>query len=223
MGRVPHCHPERPHEAHGLCRQCYKQTDAQKATARLYQEAHKDEYRAYCLAHADVIKAGASRWRKDPKNKATLDRSYRKYRQSDKRKVVSKRYKQSAKGRAALTRENASDAGRTRIRRYRRTEKGAALVRKMVKKSRYKNLYGITVEHHQQLVEKLNGLCPICRRPPGKNGFAVDHCHRLKKFRGVICPNCNVGLGMFADSPEHLRSAALYLEQFNREAHHGGI
>jgi hypothetical protein len=39
----------------------------------------------------------------------------------------------------------------------------------------------------------------------------VDHCHISGKVRGVLCQNCNLGLGHFHDTPEKLERAAAYL------------
>lgn len=68
---------------------------------------------------------------------------------------------------------------------------------------------------HKQRTERMNLLalqgpcCLICndemKRP------VYDHDHETGAFRGYLCTNCNVGLGMFKDDPETLRAAAAYL------------
>jgi hypothetical protein len=53
-------------------------------------------------------------------------------------------------------------------------------------------------------------LCAIC----GSAGpLVTDHCHRKRKLREPLCGPCNSGLGLFRESPERLRAAALYLER----------
>ena len=51
------------------------------------------------------------------------------------------------------------------------------------------------------------GVCTIC----GKPGNQVDHCHKTNKVRGLLCINCNQGLGKFQDDPELLEFARIYL------------
>jgi hypothetical protein len=57
--------------------------------------------------------------------------------------------------------------------------------------------------------------CEICGHPPGGR-FAhldLDHCHDTGKFRGWLCRQCNIALGMAKDSPACLRALAAYLEK----------
>lgn len=68
------------------------------------------------------------------------------------------------------------------------------------------------------LREEQGHVCKIC----GEEGFLmnrrvksalnVDHCHKTGTIRGMLCHNCNRGLGLFQDNPELLRKAADYLE-----------
>ena len=49
--------------------------------------------------------------------------------------------------------------------------------------------------------------CVIC----GEFGNQVDHCHKDNVIRGILCINCNTGLGKFKDDPELLEFARMYL------------
>jgi hypothetical protein len=75
--------------------------------------------------------------------------------------------------------------------------------------------YNTTIEEYDKMYEKQNGLCAICGKLPklgGINGkLQIDHDHTLNKTRGLLCYNCNHGLGCFKDSIELLIKAAEYL------------
>ena len=73
------------------------------------------------------------------------------------------------------------------------------------------NSYGITAEQVASLFETQGGSCAIC----GASLFDtchVDHCHTSKKVRGLLCRQCNHGLGKFNDSTDILLNAIAYLE-----------
>lgn len=55
--------------------------------------------------------------------------------------------------------------------------------------------------------------CPLCHTPKEKARPHIDHNHRTGQFRGVICQNCNLGIGHFGDDPEVLQAAAVYLSE----------
>lgn len=73
--------------------------------------------------------------------------------------------------------------------------------------------HGITQNEFVLLFEKQNKLCKICKKELNLfKATHIDHCHKTNKIRGLLCTNCNVGLGHFKDSPDLLRQAALYCE-----------
>jgi hypothetical protein len=62
------------------------------------------------------------------------------------------------------------------------------------------------------MLAKQHNKCPICRSDLDKVRFTpVDHCHTTGKIRGVLCGNCNVGIGHLKDSLMNLFRAAIYL------------
>lgn len=74
-------------------------------------------------------------------------------------------------------------------------------------------LYGLTVEDYDKAVLDQKGLCKICRRPPvGKTRLSIDHEHRTKVFRGLLCDPCNTAIGFLQEQPELCRRAARYIE-----------
>jgi hypothetical protein len=53
-------------------------------------------------------------------------------------------------------------------------------------------------------------VCAVCGRPDPEH---VDHDHATGVVRGVLCFNCNGGLGQFRDNPMFLAAAIEYLER----------
>lgn len=41
--------------------------------------------------------------------------------------------------------------------------------------------------------------------------MAVDHDHATNRVRGILCSNCNRGIGLLGDSPEIINKAIDYL------------
>ena len=63
---------------------------------------------------------------------------------------------------------------------------------------------------YADLFEKQQGLCGICKQAMRRP--MLDHCHKTMAVRGLLCSNCNIGLGQFKDNPDLLRAAIYYLE-----------
>jgi len=83
------------------------------------------------------------------------------------------------------------------------------------KKLRAKCLrYGIDENDYVRMNEKQNGLCAICKRPPdGKwKMLNIDHCHKANIVRGLLCCNCNLGIGNLRDDINILYEAIRYLK-----------
>ncbi len=74
---------------------------------------------------------------------------------------------------------------------------------------------GATLEQYHALVARQGGRCGVCGGPPGRgrSTYNIDHDHKTGQLRGLLCHNCNVGLGHFKDNPELLHRAAEYLHQ----------
>jgi hypothetical protein len=92
----------------------------------------------------------------------------------------------------------------------------------IARNAQYLKKYGITLEQFEKMSEQQNHLCLICKKPEthtrrkdGKCFLHVDHCHLTGKVRGLLCLNCNVGLGKFSDSREMLLMAVAYLESYS--------
>jgi hypothetical protein len=70
--------------------------------------------------------------------------------------------------------------------------------------------YGIGAEQVEEMIEEQGGLCVICQRQLGDKPH-VDHDHATGQVRGILCFNCNGGLGQFGDDILRLQQAVEYL------------
>lgn len=75
--------------------------------------------------------------------------------------------------------------------------------------------YGLSIETFNELLKTQNGGCAIC----GNTGIetkrlSVDHNHTTKEVRGILCNDCNFGLGNFKDNQKLLLKAIEYLKKY---------
>lgn len=84
-----------------------------------------------------------------------------------------------------------------------------------LQRSRTLAKYGITTDDYDFMLEEQNGCCAICGLHHTQHGKAliVDHNHKTGKVRGLLCRNCNVGIGALGDSFTNLINAASYLRE----------
>lgn len=78
---------------------------------------------------------------------------------------------------------------------------------------RYKK-YGLTKKKYQEIESNQKYKCFICQTmfPPSK--LQIDHCHETGIARGLLCRNCNLGLGLFKDNKKILGRAIFYLNTY---------
>jgi hypothetical protein len=72
--------------------------------------------------------------------------------------------------------------------------------------------YGLSLEEYDELLSKQGGVCAICGESPNGRPLDVDHCHKTEAVRGLLCNNCNLGIGKLADDVGRIRAALSYLE-----------
>lgn len=81
--------------------------------------------------------------------------------------------------------------------------------------------HGISVEQYNECLERQGG-CAVCGTPtPNWVNWVIDHDHACcpgdtgcaKCFRGILCQQCNLGLGHFDDDPAKLIAAVAYLQR----------
>ena len=81
------------------------------------------------------------------------------------------------------------------------------------KDAKLKRAYGISYDTYLNMRDEQDGKCAICGKyeEASKRQFAVDHCHDTGKVRGLLCSNCNTGIGNLNDDINMLNKAIEYL------------
>jgi len=83
-----------------------------------------------------------------------------------------------------------------------------------------KSLYGITLNEKELMIKAQNNKCAICgvifsEGDKRKRGWCcVDHNHITGAIRGILCGNCNHGIGKFKENKYILENAIDYLERY---------
>lgn len=84
------------------------------------------------------------------------------------------------------------------------------------KNQRLQSMHGIAIEDFEEMLAIQGGMCAICGHSDmsDRKFFpVVDHCHKTGRIRGLLCANCNHGLGKFKDDSGRLWSAVSYLHR----------
>lgn len=77
--------------------------------------------------------------------------------------------------------------------------------------------FGITSEIYSRMLHEQNGVCAICGNPETATrlgvvkALSVDHCHSTGRIRGLLCSDCNTGIGKLKDDLKILQNAIQYL------------
>lgn len=80
---------------------------------------------------------------------------------------------------------------------------------------------GLSPKDIEDILKSQDYKCAICyteepNKSKGSKGWNLDHCHKTKRIRFILCNHCNRGLGAFKDDPEIMRRAADAIEEFNK-------
>ncbi len=86
---------------------------------------------------------------------------------------------------------------------------------KRKQKERWHKDFGMTEFDYLEMFRKQNGKCAICgvSHLELKKILSVDHCHETGKVRGLLCTDCNFGIGHLKDNPKIVELAAEYLRK----------
>lgn len=119
---------------------------------------------------------------------------------------------ESAKPFEAFARTTASASGYHSYCRPCHNQRGQETRQRLYGGSRHyhsKRRYGIGADEVDALIAEQGGVCAICGVAEPAH---VDHDHLTGTVRGVLCFNCNGGLGQFRDRVDVMRKAITYLE-----------
>jgi len=162
----------------------YRKTDKYKAANKIRQERYrKTQKRRECLA----------RYRATEKGKATDRKHDLKNRLSPKRKEFLRQW------------EASETAKKIRAEYRARPETKDLKYEKSLKR-----FYKMTLEDYNKMFSEQGGICAICKiKKEGR--LYVDHCHNTQAVRGLLCRECNLGIGFLKDNVDFLKSAIEYL------------
>lgn len=87
-----------------------------------------------------------------------------------------------------------------------------------------KRKYGITTEDYNKMADLQQGKCAICGEEQltennqyNTKKLVIDHSHKNGKVRGLLCSECNNGMGKLKDSVEILKKAINYLKKYDSQ------
>lgn len=86
---------------------------------------------------------------------------------------------------------------------------------KAVAKNAYlKRTYGISLDEYNELLQKQEEKCAVCKRHKDEfsHGLAVDHDHKTGEIRGLLCTHCNHRLVGRHRETDILKAVISYLE-----------
>ena len=169
-----------------------KTAEAKAAYNKAYREKNKEDISAYEKAYRD----------KNKESIAAYQKAYReKNREKNKESIAAYNKDYYEKNKEA--RKNYFETY------YQEKHKDTLLLRR----------YGITLAEKNKMQDEQGNKCKICYRDFSSDVEPnVDHCHTSGKVRGLLCQQCNVGLGNFKDNPLELVKAAEYLKEQGEEA-----
>lgn len=129
-------------------------------------------------------------------------------------KVLAEFYKRTERGKLKLTCA-CKDCCNKATKRWRKNN--SKRVKAVATNGNLLKAFGITTEQKQQLVEKQNNCCYLCKQQlkTTKNTH-VDHIDTDEGIiiRSILCSNCNTALGKFNEDHNLIRKASDYVEHF---------
>lgn len=159
----------------------------------------KEEIRAYKRAYYKVH-------RKEENERRRVYHKVHRKEENERTKIYYETNKEKIKAQMRAYRETNKEKINAKKRTYYETNK------EKVRASQIKYNYGLNLEQINKILIKQDYKCAICDRSLIETRGCIDHDHKVKEVRGILCHQCNTGLGLLNENPELLRKAALYIE-----------
>ena len=81
-------------------------------------------------------------------------------------------------------------------------------------KSVLRKKYNLELVEYELMKSLQQDKCKICQKIVK---LVVDHSHTTDRVRGLLCSNCNAGLGFFKDNEDFLKNALVYLKDAEKK------
>ncbi len=110
----------------------------------------------------------------------------------------------------ALTEEDLSKFVKDKLMKYGRDNKHKECHNKNQRRENYHaKQYGVTKEYYNECMSN----AVECESCGSTKKLCYDHDHETMKFRGVLCSNCNRGLGFLGDNIEGVEKMLKYIKE----------
>jgi hypothetical protein len=102
------------------------------------------------------------------------------------------------------------------LRKFSKMHKGreGSRLKKCMRCRNIRQRYGISGKTFYEMLDNQLNACLICENTINEVTACIDHCHDGKNVRGLLCNNCNVGIGLLSHNKEVAYRAFEYLRFF---------
>ena len=76
------------------------------------------------------------------------------------------------------------------------------------RRNKLKKQYGISPEQYDEMIKSQEAKCLICEK---NRKLVIDHNHKTGEVRGLLCNQCNAGIGYFYENPSIMKKAIKYV------------
>ena len=80
-----------------------------------------------------------------------------------------------------------------------------------VKAKTLRRKYGMLLQDFKALQVLQQQRCAVCGC---KHPLVVDHCHKTKRVRALLCGQCNRALGLLYEDPRRVRALLRYIQKY---------